>query len=206
MGIYNDKMMHTGKKQFFNNIRRSLQLVLFFLFIFLSGYLPAQDCEKLTVDAKVKNASCGVNNDGAIHLSVQGGMAPYTYQWSDGSKLKDLTGIASGDYSVLVSDAGGCQLALNYTITVNIPLNVDFSIQAPTYQYAGNGKIYLKVNGGVAPFTFFVNDYSDIRNIKRYSTTQSHLDELNAGNYLIDVKDARGCTATLNINLTSQNK
>lgn len=183
-----------------------LQLISFFSFILLSGNLIAHNCQELTVEAKVKNASCGVNNDGAIYLSVRGGTSPYTYQWSNGAKLKDLTGVASGDYTVTIKDADGCQIYLNYAIEAENPFHVDFSVQAPTTQNVSDGRIDLNVSGGVPPYIFFVNDYSDIRNIKRYSTTQSHIEGLDAGNYLIDVKDARGCTATLSIHLKSQTK
>jgi len=40
--------------------------------------------------------------DGAIDLSVAGGMPPYTFAWSNGASSEDLAGLAGGTYGVRV--------------------------------------------------------------------------------------------------------
>lgn len=53
-------------------------------------------------------------NDGTIDLDVNGGTAPYTYDWSnDGPEdpdndTQDLTGLSAGSYTVTVTDSNGC--------------------------------------------------------------------------------------------------
>ncbi|HRI58178.1 MAG TPA: T9SS type A sorting domain-containing protein [Saprospiraceae bacterium] len=55
-----------------------------------------------------------VNNQavGAIDITVSGGGAPYTFKWTkDGLTIgdtEDLTGLSSGNYTVVVTDANGC--------------------------------------------------------------------------------------------------
>jgi uncharacterized protein YjdB len=46
-------------------------------------------------------------HDGCALLTVVGGVAPYTYMWSNGATTQNLTGLAIGDYSVLVTDSNG---------------------------------------------------------------------------------------------------
>ena len=48
-------------------------------------------------------------NNGAIDLTAQGGVAPYTYLWNTNDASEDLASLGSGWYEVLITDANGCQ-------------------------------------------------------------------------------------------------
>ena len=50
-----------------------------------------------------------VLNNGAIDLTAQGGVAPYTYLWNTNDASEDLASLGSGWYEVLITDANGCQ-------------------------------------------------------------------------------------------------
>ena len=49
-------------------------------------------------------------NDGRAKASVTGGEAPFTYLWDDPAQQKadSAVGLATGTYSVLVTDKNGC--------------------------------------------------------------------------------------------------
>ena len=50
-----------------------------------------------------------VLNNGAIDLTAQGGVAPYTYLWNTNDASEDLLALNAGWYEVLITDANGCQ-------------------------------------------------------------------------------------------------
>lgn len=52
--------------------------------------------------------NCGSSN-GVVSSSVIGGTPPFTYSWSNGQTTQNLTGAASGNYTLTVTDSKGCQ-------------------------------------------------------------------------------------------------
>jgi hypothetical protein len=61
--------------------------------------------------------ACYNGTDGQISMTVSGGTTPYTFSWSNGATTQELTGIGSGNYKVLVSDANGCTATDSITLT-----------------------------------------------------------------------------------------
>jgi len=64
----------------------------------------------LEVEATTMPSTCPDGEDGSIDITVLGGQAPYTYQWSNEADTDHLE-VAAGTYSVLITDANGCTLA-----------------------------------------------------------------------------------------------
>jgi len=61
----------------------------------------------LTITAVVSSISCAGGNNGSIDLTITGGTAGYTYQWSGSSTAttQDLSTLAVGTYTVVVTDS-----------------------------------------------------------------------------------------------------
>ena len=72
--------------------------------------------------AAITDATTVGGSDGALDISISGGTSPYTFFWSNGAMTEDITGLAAGDYNVLISDMDGC--SIRDTFTVNEPANV----------------------------------------------------------------------------------
>ncbi|NJN77677.1 MAG: hypothetical protein HC803_04555 [Saprospiraceae bacterium] len=53
------------------------------------------------------NISCFNEDDGTMDLTVSGGTQPYVYAWNNGATAQDLSNLAPGVYSVVVTDAKG---------------------------------------------------------------------------------------------------
>ena len=73
-----------------------------------------------TVSAVVnQNESCAGNNDGQATVTMTGGANPITYSWNTApiQTTQTATGLAAGNYTATVTDANGCTLTDNVTIT-----------------------------------------------------------------------------------------
>ncbi len=132
--------------------------------------------------------SCFGGNNGSVNLSVAGGTAPYSYIWNNGATTQDLSSLATGTYTVSISDANGCTANAQVTITQPAaPLAASVSSSQQVSCFGGsNGTVSLSVNGGTAPYSY---------NWSNGAATQN-INGLSAGTYTVTVTDANGCTAT----------
>ncbi len=76
------------------------------------------DALTASIIAVVKE-QCIEQNNGSINLSVSGGTPPYAFMWSNGATTEDISGLSAGTYSVLVTDAHGCEASDSATVEVN---------------------------------------------------------------------------------------
>jgi hypothetical protein len=87
------------------------------------------------------NASCNNTLDGAINLTTNGGTAPYSYSWSNGSSNEDLSAIIAGTYTVTVTDNNGCTqsdtIIVNYDDIKSISQIVSTFIDTANLNYPG---------------------------------------------------------------------
>lgn len=125
---------------------------------------------------------CG-GQGGTIMASVNGGMTPYTYEWSTGATTAELMGVPAGVYSLTVIDQAGCSLNEDVVLP---------SVPGPGPQFTGtvnhacsdeNGSIYLELDNVPSPYTI---EWSD-------GSTTEEIELLAAGTYSVTVTDANGC-------------
>ncbi len=129
---------------------------------------------------------------GMIDLNVNGGTAPFTYDWNNGSTDQDLSGVTAGNYIVVVTDANGCQ-AISIRNIDSVPaMNVSIASTDPSCGI-DNGTIDVTVNSGTVPFNFLWNN----------SETTSSLINLSAGVYSVSVTDFYSCVYNDSITLQS---
>lgn len=134
------------------------------------------------------NVSCNGGSDGAVYITITGGVAPYTYNWSNNTTNQDLTGLAAGTYMGTVTDDNGCTLTsppIPITEPAAIVVTVDSML---TNICAGDmsGRIYITASSGNTPYTYMWSDNSTLEDAVG----------LAGGNYTVTVVDANGCSAT----------
>ncbi|WP_242131768.1 LamG-like jellyroll fold domain-containing protein [Aestuariivivens marinum] len=139
------------------------------------------------------NVLCNGAADGTGTINVTGGTAPYTYLWSNSQTTQTATGLAPGTYNVVATDANGCQISRNVTITQPTVLTLSTEFNEPQcYQGANGGTAKIYPSGGTAPYSYLWSDGQ---------TTQTAIN-LAVGTYTVDVTDANGCTENASIDVT----
>ncbi|HZG00052.1 MAG TPA: SprB repeat-containing protein, partial [Chitinophagales bacterium] len=63
------------------------------------------------ISITVQPATAGQDN-GELYSSVEGGVEPYTYLWSNGATTADLVGVGEGTYTLTVTGSSGCGSSL----------------------------------------------------------------------------------------------
>ena len=140
----------------------------------------------VVINGTVTNVLCAGSCSGGITLSVTGGgSATYTYIWSNGSTVKNQTGLCTGEYCVTVTSTHGCTSTACFEVTSTPPVEVTVDTESPLCA-PGSGSATANVSGGTAPFQYLWSNGS----------TESSINELEAGSYCVTVTDANGCTAT----------
>jgi len=89
------------------------------------------------------NNAMGGGPNGTINLSVNGGTPPYTYVWSNGQTTQNATMLPPGCYTVVVTDAAGCQASATSCVTN--------SLGPILYSNSNPVSTFSVVNGGFTP-------------------------------------------------------
>ncbi len=92
-------------------------------------------------------ASESCSSKGSIDLTVSGGVAPYTYRWSNGATIQDIGNLEAGDYLVQVTDARGCVSSHMFTVPADFPFEVEVDYTNSTAYGANDGTATVVVDG-----------------------------------------------------------
>ncbi|HBF89053.1 MAG TPA: hypothetical protein DDX39_10465, partial [Bacteroidales bacterium] len=148
---------------------------------------------KITFSDIVSDASCG-QADGAIDLTVTGGVAPYVYSWNNGVySTQDITNIVAGTYTVSIIDNKNCRE--DTTIQVNNILGPTVTISSFTNASCNgvcDGTATVSVSQGTSPFSYEWDN-------SQVSTIATNLCD---GLHSVTVTDANGCEASASKTIT----
>jgi gliding motility-associated-like protein len=145
----------------------------------------------ITLVASSTQTGCTVNN-GTATGTPSGGTSPFTYSWSNGQSGPIASGLAAGNYTVTVTDAGGCSKTQTVTVTSNSTLNAN-ATSTQTGCSAANGTASATASSGTAPYTYAWSNGSSSQAISG----------LAAGNYSVVITDANGCTKVATATVTA---
>lgn len=138
---------------------------------------------------------CANTTDGIAVVTPNGGTPNYNYLWSTGDMTDTVTGLASGPYTVTVTDNNGCVDSATVTVGAAPQLiTINTSTTDEACVGASNGQAIASASGGsgMLYYTWDTGDMTDT------------LTGLTAGTYTVSVVDDNGCTDSASITIVSQ--
>jgi hypothetical protein len=75
----------------------------------------------IEISGSITDATVFGTNDGAIDITISGGVSPYTYAWSNGAAVEDPTAIYASLHSVTVTDDNNCDMTADFSVVSPIP-------------------------------------------------------------------------------------
>jgi gliding motility-associated-like protein len=144
----------------------------------------------LTVVIASTNISCAGVCNGTAYITISAGTPPYVIQWNDpsGQTNDTATALCAGNYSVDVTDANGCTITLNTTITAAPALVPNPAITNASCGLC-DGTATLAPSGGTAGYTYL---WSNGQNIATATN-------LCSGLYTVNITDGAGCVTSVPI-------
>jgi len=148
----------------------------------------------LTAQASVTaNIACFGNSTGAVTVSANGGISPYTYAWSTGSTNASVSNLPAGTYWVTVTENNSCQAFSSATVTQPALLTAHASVSSHVDCFGNsNGAVTVSASGGTSPYSYLWSN----------GNTSTSVNNLAPGTYLVTVTDNNSCTGTSSATVT----
>lgn len=140
----------------------------------------------LSISIDAVHPTCPGPENGELTVTASDGIAPYTYNWSNGASTASTSGLQSGiAHQVTVTDSYGCaeteEFFLNDYDHIYLKADIENS-----YCFDTDGAIELTVVAGKSPYSY----------VWSTGATTKDISGLGAGNHTVTVIDDNGCTIT----------
>ncbi len=156
--------------------------------IVLSGQILVYDEPEIFVETALSfgayDISCYGESDGSAIVGAIGGTAPYTFTWSTGDEGIEADGLSAGNYTVTVVDANNCESEVVFSLLEPPLLDLLINVSPIECFDLSSGSIELIVSGGVAPYTYVMNETEQAEN---------QFEGLTGGTFDLQVYDANDC-------------
>lgn len=135
--------------------------------------------------ASFNNLLCAGDSSGAIDITANGGVPPYSYVWNDSnnSTSEDINNLKLGTYTVTVTDGNGCTNTITQVITQPTPIVATLTVTDVTCFGGTNGAVDLSVSGGTPSYSFLWSTFA----------TSEDISNIHAGTYNVIISDHNGC-------------
>ena len=123
-------------------------------------------------------------NSGEIEVSIIGGNAPFTTEWSNGQTDLSLSNLEGGVYTLTVTDVMGCVKDTTITIEDVTPTVFEGTIQDVACNGTASGAIDITILEGAPNFIFEWDN----------GMMTEDITDLVAGTYRLKITNAYGCS------------
>jgi len=108
------------------------------------SFIISQPLTPLIVNGTVTNSN-GTN--GRIDITPTGGVGNYTFIWSNGLTVEDISGLVPGNYTVVVTDANGCATSSTFVVALSTSINsIELSNSINIYPNPANNNLTINSN------------------------------------------------------------
>lgn len=139
----------------------------------------------IVINAKVTDNGCFGESKGTIDIAVKGGVQPYGYTWSNGSRTTSLKDLQAGTYRVSILDANGCLIVDSVLVAQPSTVLINTQIKDVNCNGEKNGSITVNSIGGSPPYSYSLTGTS-------FSSVNQFI-ALAAGSYTLGARDSKGC-------------
>jgi hypothetical protein len=160
--------------------------------------LPTLPPPVSAVVTSVTNPTNGAN--GAINITVSNGTGPFTYVWRNESgqivsNLEDPTGLPSGTYRVLITDANGCTTILNNIVLMTNGIDEILESILRVYPVPAIDILFVETDCQVLISHLTLTDLSGRKVLEAPTNgckSQLQLHQVPAGTYQLEVQGDEG--------------
>lgn len=150
----------------------------------------------LTLSVVQDSVACFGGSNGSITATAGGGTGAYEYS-TNGTTFQPsnvLGNLAAGPYTVTLRDANGCTTTANITVLQPAALSVSGVPVGISCNSTNDGQIDASATGGSAPYEYRLGTGA--------YQSGTNFANLTANNYTLEVRDANGCIATVQVAVT----
>ena len=153
---------------------------------------------EIQASAIVSNETCYGDEDGSIDVTILPNSI-YTYDWigpnSYSSSTLDISNLAAGNYNLVITDSNSCQIQITETVNIGNIILLDTFINHISCNGSSDGNIVILAQNSTSP-TFLWSGPNG------FTSTNSQIFNLSAGNYSVIVNDSSNCPTQLNISIS----
>lgn len=169
-----------------------------------NNFIVISEPSEIIISLAPTDITCFGSTDGKVISTVNGGISPYSYSWSNGPTTQNITGLPTGNYILTVYDANACTKQDSTIIAEPLPssvINGIINFQS-TPVTAGIAQLIRK-NGNL-PADMILESTTAVNPV----TGEFIFDEVTAGNYIVKVlgdTSIYNCAATYPLGTTQWN-
>ena len=151
------------------------------------------------------DVSCYGGTTGSYAVQAANGTSPYQYELDVSGFGAATTGaynsgsVAGGSYTINIKDANGCTTSQAVTITQpSAALSSSITSQTNVACFGGTGSYAVQAANGTSPYQYELG----VSGYGAATTGAYNSGAVSGGSYVINIKDANGCTTSQSITIT----
>jgi len=144
------------------------------------------------------SAACGNANGSATVTGVTGGLPAYQYSFNGGPFVGSAiqSGMLAGPKNVVIKDANGCTLTVNFVIgNTGSPSSAISTLSNVSCFNGNNGSFSISTSGGTPGYSYTLTPGNITNGFGNFTN-------LTAQNYTVNVQDALGCVTTITTSIS----